>query len=715
MKPIISHILWIGIFTLLVWGFLAPLVDAAFDIGMDIELSDTEIDAGDSFNVRINITNKDDEDIETSDDIRITIEADGDVVHYDIENRNIPENTSEIISISSSNFKTDEGEDIWGESLMGYECGSISLKVTVSGDVKSSSDSETVKIVGDKLYVAMEPENPTTGKNIGVQVEDENGDPLDDIYVRIVRLGDAGWDIDDVKREKKTDNGEATFDAVDEDFRFKDDPYGKYQLSVWEDGYCLYRKAFEVTNKLKITEAPENPYAGDEIKVKILDINDNRVEGARVAVSGVGGLVGSYNSDSSGYAKFKLESQGSYTLLASKTGYEDSDIVSITVKDRRGMDVRIDPIKQAIGQDVSITITSGGNPIENAEVMIEKPDGSKDTLSTSSTGKMVYKPSMSGTYDITVKKQGYETTTSSFIAMNFFNVSVPEKLELKDEVTITVRNQDGRNIEGASVEIVGSIINGLTDSAGKFSFILDNVGEYVLSIKKEGYEDYSEKLTFYGSLTVRVTPEVIDLGDSVEIRVLDEEGREIDVDMVIEKPDGRKENIKGSTHTLTPNLAGSYNVTANKRYYTPSTADFTVNPYQLDLNVWVSGSNLMIKATRNNEPVGNISVSVLTPDDDEIFLKTDEEGVARLNIRELNQTGTFTISSVDINYEKKTVTREITGAGENLLPLLLLIILVVVLLIILISLTLYISHKSKRSALPSEKTKKTKGGGLGRL
>lgn len=713
----ISRILWISFLALSILGFFMHTSCAVedFAISMEIELSEYEINAGDRFDVIINITNEEDDGIENA-DIEITISADGTVVHHDIERDvDIPENSSKIVTIESDDFKTEDDERIWQEALMAYKCGSTDIRVTVSGDVESDSDSETLDIEGEKLYVGMEPENPTSGSSIDVTVEDKDGDLLDNIYVRIVQLEDNKWDVGDVEREKKTNNGITTFDQLDEDLRFKEDPYGKYQLDAWEDDYCLYSKTFEISNKLRITEFPENPYTGEEIKVKILDKEDNRVEGARVAISGASGLVGTYNSDSSGYAEFSIKNTGTYTLLATKTGYEDSDPVSITVRDRKGMDVKIEPIKQAIGRDVLITVSSNENPIEGAEITIKKPDGSKDSLSASSAGKVIYKPGMAGVYDITVKKEGYETTTSSFTAMNFFNVSVPGELKLHEEITILLEDQNGKSVGGASVDVVGSTIGGTTDSMGRFTFMLEKAGEYVLSIKKVGFEDFSKKMMVYGSLRVDINPEVADLGDSIRITVSDEKGVSIEANMAIKKPDGKVEDIRGSSHTLVSILAGSYNVTASKDYYTSSTAGFVVNPYPLELNVWLSGSDLMVKATKNNDPIGNVSISVLTPDGKEVLLRTDDRGIARFDTKEVNQTGTFTISSVDLNYEKKTITKEMNGAGSGLLPLILLVV-VIVFSALLIFFIFYVSHKkSKSSALPEKKTKKPRGKGLGNL
>ncbi len=707
----ISRTLWVVCFALFFAGFFSGFVVADVDISLNIELDPDEIDPGDSFDVKLQINNTDDKDLTDSDDIEIAIYVDDVLVHEDVEHEDIPQNSSKTITISSTRFNTEDG-DVWEKSLLGYDCDEKIVEVKLSGDV-SGSDEATLDIDGRELYVGMEPDNPTPGSEIVVEVEDDNGDLLDNIYVRITHLGDdEEWDMDDVLRRDDTDDGKVTFSPLNEDIRFKGNPYGKYQLDVWDDNYCLFSDTFEVTNKLKIAEIPENPYAGEEIRVKILDIDDNKVENVGFTVSGSSGLVGTYKSDSNGYVKFTINEAGSYTVIASKTGYEDSEIITINVKIKEGMDIDIEPIKQAISKDVVITITSGGNPLGGAEVTIKRPDGETDVLSTSSAGKVIYKPTLPGTYDVTVKKTAYETTTSSFKAMNFFDITIPENPKLHEEISVMVKNQDGDPVEDASVALIGTDITGLTSSEGRFIFILEKTGEYTLTIKKEGYEEFSKEISIYGELQLRVAPEILDLEDSVTIEVLDENGQRIEANIQIIKPDGEQETIVKNSHTFIVKLAGRYDITASKDYYAPSSSSFTVNPYPLDLDVWLSGKDLMVKATSDGGIVQNISISVLTPNGDEIPITTDESGIAKLDLKELNQTGTFVVSSVDRNFEEKTITKEIKGLGGGLMPLLLIAI-VIIILLILVSFIFYISHKKGKSI--GARPRKRKGTGLGGL
>jgi len=98
-------------------------VNAKKDVSLDVSLDDSEITAGDSFHVKINITNDGDDNLTVNDEIEIAIFIDNVIVHSDVEHEDIPQNTSKVISISSNKFVVDN-DNIWGEyGLWGYKCG----------------------------------------------------------------------------------------------------------------------------------------------------------------------------------------------------------------------------------------------------------------------------------------------------------------------------------------------------------------------------------------------------------------------------------------------------------------------------------------------------------------------------------------------------------------------------------------------------------------
>jgi uncharacterized GH25 family protein len=681
---------------------------------MNVELEPAEITAGDSFDVKININNTGTEDLTSSDDITVTISADGTVVHKDTVSKNIDQNDSGTITISSKDFQDANEDNMWEASLRNYKCGTTSIKVSLSGDVPSRSDTADLTISGEKFVVDLEPTEPTASSNITVSVEDKSSkDPVNDATVRLTQLARSTWSINDSSRDEFTSDGLATFKPLKTDSRFSDDLYRKYQLDVFKDGYCILTKSFTLQNTLKITEVPQKPYSGDEIRLKIVDAASKGVEGAKLAVSGTSGVIGSYTSDSSGYVKFTLANGGTYSLLASKSGFDNSDTASITAMNRASMELNINPEKVAIGKEVTITATANGKTVEGATVTIEKPGGSRDTLSTSASGKVVYTPGAAGSYNVIVKKDGYETTTKSFSAANYLNATLRDVPKVRESITVTVKDQDGKPITDAAVSIQGTTVSGTTDATGQFSFTLDAVGDYTLSVKKTGFTDYSQKITAYGTLKAAVSSQKLNLDESVTISVSDDSGASIEASIGIIRPDGTKENTVKSTYTFMPQMAGEYKINVTRTSYLPATTSFEVEPYPLQLEVWLSGKDLTIKATKDGVPVESINLSVLTPGGDNIAVETNKEGIAKLDIKELNQTGTFTVSSLNRNYEKKSVKKEIKSLGGDFLPLLLVGVVMLILLVFVVFIVFYISHKKSRSSTWSAKPKKQRGGGIG--
>ena len=696
-------------------GVLTLNAAAAVDISMSIELDSADINAGDSFDVKININNTDaTTDLTTSDDIAVTITADGTIIHKEVVSKHIDRNDSGTITISSKDFEDENGDNLWGASLRNYKCGTTEIKVSLSGDVDAHSDKETLTISGEKLTVDLAPAAPAASSNITVEVEDKTSkDPVNGATVRLTQLAGTKWSIDDASRDQDTDDGVASFDPISKDSRFLDNIYRTYQLDVFKDDYCIFTKSFSLQNKLRITEVPQKPYSGDEIRVKLVDAASKGVEGAKLAVSGTSGVIGSYTSDSSGYVKFTLANGGTYSLLATKSGFDNSDTASITAMNRASMELNINPEKVAIGKEVTITATANGKAVEGATVTIEKPGGSRDTLSTSASGKVVYTPGAAGSYNVIVKKDGYETTTKSFSAANFFYITLPDAPKVHAPITVAAKDQDGKPITDAAVSIQGTTVSGTTDATGQFSFTLDTAGDYTLSVKKTGFTDYSQKITAYGTLKTAVSPQKLNLDESVTISVSDDSGASIEASIGIIRPDGTKENTVKSTYTFTPQMAGEYKINVTRTSYLPATASFEVNPYPLQLEVWLSGKDLTIKATKDGVPVDSINLSVLTPGGNNIAVETNKEGIAKLDIKELNQTGTFTVSSLDRNYEKKSVKKEIKSLGGDFLPLLLVGVVMLILLVFVVFIVFYISHKKTRSSTWSAKPKKPRGGGIG--
>ncbi|HEX54995.1 MAG: hypothetical protein DRO94_02360 [Candidatus Altiarchaeales archaeon] len=677
---------------------LSCLGSADIDVSLDARLSKSEIKPGESFYLYINITNIDTEDITSQNDIELAIYSDNILIHHDIIHEEIPQNSSKEISISSNKFNVDY-DDIWGDDgLLGYKCNTHEIEVRVYGDVSSESSIEELKISGEELFVGIEPSPLTPKDEIMVIVEDKDGNRLDNVNVRLIQLGENDeWDIDDVSRDERTNrDGEAIFTAIIDDFRFRDEPYGKYQINVWDDDYCLLTKTFDIRNRLKIDRiTPEDIFAGDEIRVKVVDINNDPVENSLVTVSGPGISGGiSRKTDSNGIAKFILTETGTFNIIATKEGYEDSDIITIRIMKKKPIDIKIEPKDAIVGRTVKLVVTSEGELLSNATIEIKNPYGRIDTLIAES-GEIEYIPTTPGRYEIKVTKAAYETTMTTFLANNIFNVSVPD-VEIGREVRIKVYDQNNKPVENANIVIEGTSISGSTNSDGEFSFTLTTAGEYKIVIKKNGFRDYERDMVLYSSLLLDISPDEIYIGNSSEIRIFDENGNRINATITISGPKEFLKVITKDRYLFKPDHAGVYNITASREFYNSTTSRLVVKPLFVNLELRLNRDLLLVRVTHADKPLENITVEIIMPDNRSEYILTNSDGIASLNVENISYDGEFRAMVVDDNYKSEIVVKRF----EKMNIISILIIIIVVLILILISGAIfYLSHKVRRGSI----------------
>ena len=677
------------------------------DIGDDY----LKIDVGKDFYIHIEL--EDPDDTEDDVDVDIEIKIDNVLVYDDSKRVDLVKNEPYIINISSKDLDKD---DLWEDNLMGYNCGRKRVEVTVSGDIKpSESDEADLKIDGDDLEVDIDPEKPTPDDKITITVKDEDGDELEDITVKFTHLGDDNeWDKDDEFWDDKTDrHGEVEVKLSKED-EFKDNPYGKYQIDVWEErgNYCKYTTTIDLRHLLRVSDPePAEPMVGQDIRVRVTDDSDKPVSGAKIAVSGPGGLK-TYNTDAQGYATFRVDSTGTFDIIATKKGYSDSEIKHITILERGAIVIEINPKDQEVGKEIEIKVTSSeGSALKGANVTITKPDGTTEEFTTPDDGKISYTPKSSGTYKLKVEAPLYTTTTKEFNAHNVFKITVSEKLLPNVDITVTVKNQENKPVSGASVSIKDTDVSGTTDANGKFTFNLTEPKEYTMMVKKDGYSDAIKKINIRGILSLKLSSKEIDLGDTIEFVVQDSQGNLITADIKIIKPNGEKESIGESYEkSYKPSIAGEYTISASKSGYETATEAFTVRPYPLVLESKIEGNNLIVTAVSSGKPVSNIAISFDTAEFHEEIL-TDENGKAILDIVKSNVTGNVTITAIDQNYEKTSITREVKpeAGGKYLVLILILVVLIIIIIVILV---LTRGEKKKEGKKKKGKLERTTGTSL---
>lgn len=676
---------------LLLGTALINTVSAKVDLkGIDVTLStsagdtgDTslEIDSGDTFYVHTKIKSPDRN--ETGVDVSLEISVNGVKVYDEDKEIDITENEDYTITVSSDDLSY---KDVWDENFMNYYCKSNQkVEVKVSGGVSTETDRADLDITGDRLRISISPENPTADDRIKVTVEDEDNNELEDITVRFTNLGDDdNWDKNDESWDDETDEDGIVTVALSQKSQFDDDPYRMYQLDVWGKGtnYCKYTTTFDARRSLKLGDpSPVNPKAGQQIRIRVISGADKGVSGAGVTVTGPDNYRSIGTTESLGYATITLGNAGNYDVIASRDGYILSEIKRIVVAAKNAVGLSITPKDQEIGRSIIVTATSSnGSALTSARITITKPDGSFESFTMQSDGRITYSPPLTGTYKVRAEEQSHNPTEDEFKAHNSFNLILPEDARINTDLTIIVKNQAGNPVGGAylSIQSGASFFSGSTNSEGKWTFRVQEPKDYIILVKKEGYADLTKVLTTKGRMSISLSAGEIDLDESVRISIVDDQGNKISTEITATKPDGTKDVTE---ETYIPKIAGDYEISASKAGYVTVMERLKVNPRPIVLDSRIIGNTLIVQAQSKGKAVSNIAISVKT-NAETMKIFTDNEGNAKLDLSNLNVTGSLIVTIEEQNYEKRTILQKFEKSGGIDYPALIGLVVVIVLLII---------------------------------
>ena len=625
------------------------------------------------------------------------------------ENIDLVEDQWYEINISSDDF---EEKRRWERGYLAYICGEHEIKVEISGDVEKEHDKVTVEYDGKEFDTfRMEPEEPKVNDEITLYVEDKYGDPLEDAYVCLAKWDEAEemWDYSHRECDKTDEDGETSFN-ISEEF---EEPYGKYIFYVVEDkyggDYCRSSIEFEILKYLKIVELPSLIREGETFSLRVVDNNGDPVANARVTISGSQGFKISGATNSDGYISFTINQSGSFSIIATKSGYEDSEVVNFQIMEKRELTLEISPAKKVVNQKIKILVKSENKPVADVNISIREPSGNVKTLKTGSDGKVEYTPKEPGSYEIIAEKETYKLAKQSFFVRNIFKVSIPQNINPGQEITIDVKDANNNPVKDAKV-LVNGVQKAVTDERGKATLLFEAPGEYTIGITKTNFEEYSKKINVIGVILIDLSDEVINLTDEISILLKDNLGNPIDATIKIKKPDGSYIEQYGSGYTFRAKMAGIYEVTAEKPSYFSQKRTFEVKPFKVSLKAYVSGSDLIVEVELDGEPLENISIMVTTPNGTIHRIVTNSDGIAKLNLDEINERGNYTITLDERNYVSEVKTLDIESwGGMDLLTILLILLLLIV--IAMVAVAIYMYYKTKE--IKPETKKKTKGLGKG--
>ena len=219
---------------------------------------------------------------------------------------------------------------------------------------------------------------------------------------------------------------------------------------------------------------------------RVLDFNDNPVQGVTVAISGSSTTL---TTDADGWFTFAGLPPGSYTLTLTKTGFvTKSHSFSITDGEEKTEVIKV----QKLGSMSGTVRNVAGNPLQGATVIVTGGATTK-TATSDAEGSFSIADLPPGTYTITGSLTGYVTQTGSKDVLDGGNVTVMIVLPKFGGITGSVKDNNSQAINGASITISKGAASFTTTSVagGAFSFSDLEAGTWNISASATGYSSYS--------------------------------------------------------------------------------------------------------------------------------------------------------------------------------------------------------------------------------
>lgn len=447
-------------------------------------------------------------------------------------------------------------------------------------------------------------------------------------------------------------NGQATLSLIN----------GSYNYTITKQYYETLRGSFVILNaSVSITNTIV--LAPWTVTFNLVDEKGLPVEGVQISAGGK-----QTTSNINGIATLNLKN-GTYPYVITKLGYEEISGKSFVISDG---DININETLYFHACQTTFTILSEADskPIPSAIIEI-----GNNSYVTNSQGQVTV-PLINGTYNLTIKKVGYQETKKTIVILNQ-DTTITYTIPLFEyNVVMTVVQEDGLTpIAGAAFSIKNSSVSGITDSNGQLSFKLVN-GSYDYLLTKKEFDDLS------GSFNINNSDLDLDLTMTLKhftvlISAVDENGDPVENALVNINNEVLTTNDQGQVTALLQN--GNYPFTITKIGYNDYTGSVIVTDQNTSIvanMIFYLWQTLFTIKGKNNLPLNNASLNIYGQ-----TYQSDENG--QIEVRLKNGTYPYSITylgyddyqsnlvvlnkneSIDILMQEKTyaVTFSVTGLG----------------------------------------------------
>ncbi len=152
---------------------------------------------------------------------------------------------------------------------------------------------------------------------------------------------------------------------------------------------------------------------------------------------------------------------------------------------------------------VEIHVTSSGNAVDRAQVLVE----GEDVGLTDSNGTLTYLPSGTGPIEVTARKAGYadataQITTEPEEVVRGLTLGAPPEVLKGESFLVTVAGGANQTpIEGAEVYFDGSSI-GTTNAQGTVTYASNETGEFTIRATADNYDEATRNITVSSAIQV---------------------------------------------------------------------------------------------------------------------------------------------------------------------------------------------------------------------
>ncbi|NJD75944.1 MAG: hypothetical protein FIB08_02435 [Candidatus Methanoperedens sp.] len=312
----------------------------------------------------------------------------------------------------------------------------------------------------------------------------------------------------------------------------------------------------------QISETATTVKSGDKFgKMEVTGINGNSIE---MANDGNLGLDRNKNEDLMGNIKLRVADNDSLRF------YFAVDVTQEMIANQLVIDA---PAKVMAGDNITITVKAGGNPVDNASISLDSDIGNTDK---NGTLKYTLPKTLQGKYNITATKLGYQKQVKPIEVEKYIDLrlslDIPAKSPQFDPLTIKVTYNNSA-MSGASVSFDNDAI-GTTDSNGVLTYTPQVSGTHTITASKSGYITVSRDIELivpyseFKALDINITPSVATPGQTIVVKAnitnSGTKGDTLPVDLIINGT-----AVKNTSLSLDRGATKEINFTGNLKGWMP--------------------------------------------------------------------------------------------------------------------------------------------------